>query len=347
MKKKLLLLGLVFGFTAISKAQTTMQYANEPAIGDAAIRYIVDSNATNMANATGNGITWDYSGVHGYMATGNDIKILTVVDATSAPNAADFPTATNSLNIPSYMDTYYEYNGTNTERIMDGFVMNVDLMGSPATIVINYDSDPAKSMVFPFAYGDSFNDLVFGTMSGAVTGTLTGKTTVTADGLGTLKLQFVDFTDVLRIHTIDTLYATISGLGNATIIRNQFDYFVSDSLFPLFTHTSTSIASTMINETIGVVLSAVRPTADAGIDEMAKVADFSVFPNPTNDNVAVVIENFDNAKIEVVNMVGQVVKTIEPTSKSTKIDLANQTSGMYFVKVTNGTHQTTKKLIVR
>jgi hypothetical protein len=343
MKKSLLLLGGIFTLNGLVHAQTTLTFANEPAINDATVRYIVDSMAPNMATTTGTNQVWDYSAIHGYP---NNDKILTVIAATSGPNTSDFPSATNMLNIPGYTDTYYEYNGS-TERISDGFVMNLDMGGTPISVVVKYDADPAKSMQFPFTYSDNFTDLMSGNISGSATGTFTGSTNVVGDGTGTLKLQNKDFTNVLRVHTTDTIYANITGLGNATIVRNQIDYFINDSIFPLFTHTQTSFASTLLTQTIGVVLSAVNPTADAGINTLDNAIGMNVYPNPSNGEVNVYVKDISNTKIEVLNTVGQIVKTIYPTNNQTVIDLNNQTIGMYFVKVSNGNTQKTTKLIVK
>jgi hypothetical protein len=338
MKKSLLLLSGALVIGSLTNAQTTLTFAGEPAIGSSSVRFVVDSNAANLATATGTAQTWDYSNIFGYSA---NTKIDSVVDATTAPNTSDFPASSNTLRIPGYMDSYYQYVGT-TEKSIDGFVM--DFGGVNA--IVKYDVDAAKSLTFPFAYGDNFTDAVSGNLGGAVTGTITGTTKVTADGTGTLKLFGKDFTGALRIHTRDSIVADLGMLGTATIIRNQYDYMVSDSAYPVFTHTSTAIASLAINQTLSVVLSAVNPPADAGIDEATAVT-FNMYPNTTNGNVIISMDKIQNASIEVVNAVGQTVKTIIPTTNQTTFSLTDQVGGMYFVKVVSGNSQKTMKLIVR
>jgi len=339
MKKSLLLLSGALAIGSLTNAQTTLTFAGEPAIGSSAVRYVVDSNVANLATATGTAQTWDYSNVSGYSA---NTKMDSVVDASTAPNSSDFPASSNTLRIPGYMDSYYQYVGT-TEKSIDGFVM--DFGGANA--IVKYDVDAAKSLTFPFAYGDNFTDAVSGNLGGAVTGTITGTTKVTADGTGTLKLFGKDFTGALRIHTRDSIFADLGMLGTATIIRNQYDYMVADSAFPVFTHTSTKIASLAITQTVSVVLSAVNPPANAGIEEAKAEVAFSMYPNPTNGNVTISMDNIQNASIEVVNAVGQTVKTIIPTTNQTTFSLTDQVGGMYFVKVISGKSQKTMKLIVR
>ena len=339
MKKSLLLLSGALALGSLTYAQTTLTFAGEPAIGTHAVRFVVDSNVANLANATGPTQTWDYSNISGYST---NTKVDSVIAASAAPNSTDFPSSTNALTIPAYMDAYYQYVGT-TEKSMDGFVMNF----GGANAIVKYNVDPAKALTFPFAYGNSFTDAVSGNLGGAVTGTITGTTKVIADGAGTLKLFGKDFTGVLRVHTRDSINADLGMLGTAIIIRNQYDYMVSDSAFPLFTHTSTEISSLVLNQTLSVVLSSVNPPADAGIEEAKAEATFNMYPNPTNGNVTISMDNIQNASIEVVNSVGQTVKTITPTANQTTFSLTDQVSGMYFVKVVSGKSQKTMKLIVR
>ena len=57
----------------------------------------------------------------------------------------------------------------------------------------------------------------------------------------------------------------------------------------------------------------------------------SIYPNPANSIINIV--NVENANVEVVNALGQVVYEKENVSGELSIDIRNLTNGMYFVKV--------------
>ena len=68
----------------------------------------------------------------------------------------------------------------------------------------------------------------------------------------------------------------------------------------------------------------------------------SIYPNPANSNLTIV--NAENANIEIVNALGQVVYASENISGEHTIDISNLSNGTYFVKVNN---TVTKVNIVR
>ena len=65
------------------------------------------------------------------------------------------------------------------------------------------------------------------------------------------------------------------------------------------------------------------------IDEVE--AGISIYPNPANSIINIV--NAENANVEIVNALGQVVYANENVSGEISIDVRNLTNGMYFVKV--------------
>ncbi|MGB0851495.1 MAG: T9SS type A sorting domain-containing protein, partial [Bacteroidia bacterium] len=74
---------------------------------------------------------------------------------------------------------------------------------------------------------------------------------------------------------------------------------------------------------------------------------FELYPNPTNGVFNVSGGDLLNADYEVYNSFGQVVLT--PTTfngQTLQIDLTNQASGMYFLKITKEGHTWTKKVIL-
>lgn len=74
---------------------------------------------------------------------------------------------------------------------------------------------------------------------------------------------------------------------------------------------------------------------------------FNVFPNPTKDNITINIQEdlADNAKVEIVNTLGQQVYSSSILMGNNEISVANFQSGLYFVKVINGNKSSVRKVI--
>jgi hypothetical protein len=83
---------------------------------------------------------------------------------------------------------------------------------------------------------------------------------------------------------------------------------------------------------------------ETGIFETPKAVTFNIYPNPAN--TVLNIENMENAsKVEIFNVVGSVVKTIEVGSQNATIDVSGLNKGIYFVSVYNETGVQTTKFI--
>jgi hypothetical protein len=75
----------------------------------------------------------------------------------------------------------------------------------------------------------------------------------------------------------------------------------------------------------------------------------SVYPNPASQNTVFNFENNNNSLfvLNLYNITGQSVKTIETTSDEFSIDLSEIASGIYTYSLSNGTKRSTGKLIVK
>ena len=73
--------------------------------------------------------------------------------------------------------------------------------------------------------------------------------------------------------------------------------------------------------------------------------NINIFPNPAKDNVTVSLPE-DNAGIDIVNVLGQIVKTVNTTSANETISLEGMESGMYFFSIKLQDKTITKKVIV-
>lgn len=70
--------------------------------------------------------------------------------------------------------------------------------------------------------------------------------------------------------------------------------------------------------------------------------DINMYPNPSTG--VVTISNVDGATIEVLNLMGQVVATVENASEINNIDLSNEANGTYIVRIIDGNEIATSKL---
>ncbi|MBN2669427.1 MAG: T9SS type A sorting domain-containing protein [Bacteroidales bacterium] len=69
-----------------------------------------------------------------------------------------------------------------------------------------------------------------------------------------------------------------------------------------------------------------------------------IYPNPTTGLVQ--ISGVKGGQIEVYNMVGQVVYSVDNATGKTSIDLSSLDNGNYIVKVINADQVSTQKIIL-
>lgn len=93
------------------------------------------------------------------------------------------------------------------------------------------------------------------------------------------------------------------------------------------------------------------PCSAAGFQLVNNQSNFSLFPNPANNNVNVSFNSSGNSKIEIFNAIGQNVNTqnlgnLLPGNHKQNISTENLTQGIYFVKLTSGNKTETKTMSI-
>lgn len=74
---------------------------------------------------------------------------------------------------------------------------------------------------------------------------------------------------------------------------------------------------------------------------------FIMYPNPNNGNTIYIKSDFEG-KFEVINQLGQIVKTFKISlNEVNNINLTTLSEGLYFIKGTNGTKVITQKLVIK
>lgn len=85
----------------------------------------------------------------------------------------------------------------------------------------------------------------------------------------------------------------------------------------------------------------------AGIAESTLASSVNVFPNPADEQLAVVSKGIEVQKVELMNIAGQVIKTIESNDLVVTMNVADVASGVYLVRIHTGQGSTTKQVVIK
>lgn len=100
-------------------------------------------------------------------------------------------------------------------------------------------------------------------------------------------------------------------------------------------------------------VSGLRTTDFVKVDDHTPLTSIEMYPNPTrsNVNIAFQLTEADHVTVKIVNILGQVVKTIDlgtlSSGHSTKnIDVSNLSSGLYLININTKDSQVVRKLTI-
>lgn len=335
MKKSLLIACLALSTTTF--AQFTN--GNAPVVTNNTLMYVLDTNASNMANVTGTGVTWDYSGTAGVY---NETKNVSVVAPGSTSEGADFPNAAIAIEIPGFVTTYNTSDAT--DYVSEGFSFTEATFG---TVNAVYSTDNGMLMMYPYAFGGSVDD----NLSGVVKTTTypdfpcTGTVKTNVDGEGTLILNSsTTLSNVLRLKVQDSVNVNAGIIGTVIMKRVQYEYYHhASSNLPVLVHSSITV-SLGGDQTTGLVLSAYEPDEYLNVNDDA-FSTVSVYPNPATDNIAIKGLTED-AVVVIYDLNGKAVKTIELSVGTSTVSVSDLLEGSYVLKATTASGTFTKKIAV-
>ena len=115
------------------------------------------------------------------------------------------------------------------------------------------------------------------------------------------------------------------------------------------TFTATSNGNYAVNVTVNgcYVTSACTAVGSVGLKELNDISGISVFPNPTNDNVTIQLENIQDGQqtLELLDATGRILSTQLLNGTSTNLSLTNYENGMYIIRISNGAKQSIHRVI--
>ena len=336
MKKSLLALSFLplFSFAQMTEA-------NDPAIGTTATLYVCDSNTVLYENVTGTGVTWDYSNLLGVQELTKELTVAAV-----DPGTVDsiFVDATKKYSIGDLLTTYYSTSASG--RVSQGNIFSEQSLGS---VFVNWDVDNQTLNSYPFALNDELYDTTDGGIISAnalvpIDTVANGGSYSTIDGVGTLKLQQNDYTNVIRYYITDTLntviYNAIFGEQPINLVREWYEYYdYTTSNLPIFVVVSIKLTSALINNQSTLVLSKDMPNDYIGLAEN-NIGTFDLYPNPADQVLNINTEGDFN--YSVMNVNGEI---LVKNANSKTLDISSFSAGIYFVKLQNAKGVQVKKFV--
>lgn len=132
-----------------------------------------------------------------------------------------------------------------------------------------------------------------------------------------------------------TITANATGVNYQWIDCNNGNAAISGETNQSYTATTNGSYAVVITSGACSDTSACVAITTTGIKNSFGKAGVSIYPNPTSGMFTVA--GFETGtRLEVVNVIGEVVYKSVTTDTKTKIDLSNQNNGVYFIKTSNG-----------
>ncbi len=162
-----------------------------------------------------------------------------------------------------------------------------------------------------------------------------------------------DLTEVLLYHVVEgiNLSANLTEGAVPTLFGEDVTISLDGGVF-------VNDAEVIVADLVGIngvvhVIDVVLVPTSLNVDEVSAIESFSVYPNPANDIISVDMQMASSERITIdfVNMLGQVVKSVDLGQRSIglnreQIDIDNMSDGFYLMNITIGQDQLTHKIQV-
>lgn len=321
---------VLFLFGSMLNAQT-LTYSNfSPSLSYTLPINIANNSSynTTLSSTTGSNVTWDASALS--LQAGAPTVHFSYHPSSGTPQGSQYPNSNYCEYDPALVSAVdYNYYGINVDSLIDWGTYSPD--GSHEIF-----QNPDKRLIFPFSYGQSFNDTYQKTNysdATTVSSIQTGSRTVTFAGYGTLILPQGSISNIALISEIRT-----NSLG-----PNSYYYTwisVTDGKRWLFR-----------SENNGNVVTAWCADPTSGIEEKRKDISVTLYPNPMISEASLKINSslpVSTGILKIYNATGKEVKSFVINSNEIKIDRETLTNGIHFYQLHfNGQILSSGKIIIQ
>lgn len=316
--KKMMLAGMCAPLALLAQPTLTATGIN-PVVGD---QYTTQTAQYVNPGSPGANQTWNLA------MSSSGATNSTGVAPSSTPYASSFPTATVAFGTNPYV--YYKTSSSAMQ--MNGVV-------SGAGVVISY-SDNEDLLRFPATYNNSYTDDWAATFTSAsYMYYRTGSTAVTTDGWGTLTTPAGTYSNVMRVHFVQTYQDSTNIMSQPYVIsyvNDEYMWYLEGNHTPIAAVYNLTI-STGSPVTGGFYIS----TVVSNVEETSAFSSLNVYPTLASDqvNFAYQLDEAADVNIAVYDATGkqalstQNVQSYAGENKTT-ISVAELPAGIYFATLT-------------
>jgi thiol-disulfide isomerase/thioredoxin len=137
-----------------------------------------------------------------------------------------------------------------------------------------------------------------------------------------------------------------SSVSTSLLEDQEVSYSYSYTIPADYNENHIEIVGMLINNADGTILNANDKSIEhiVGVNEINSLSEVQVYPNPTRGIIH--IDKLENAKITICNLLGETIKKLDGVNGTTIIDLQNQLSGTYLLKIQQKDKLFTHKVIL-
>lgn len=292
-----------------------------PVVGDVIVTETAQYVAPGSAGASQ---TWNLA------MTSQSSATTTGATPSSTPYGSTFPTSTVCFGTSPYV--YYKTSATEWQTV--GIV-------SPAPVVISY-SNAEDMLRFPMAYNTNYTDAWSATfVSASYTYYRTGSTTVTADGWGTLTTPAGTFSNVMRVHFVQTYQDSTNIMSTPYVIQynnDEYMWYLNGNHTPI-----AAVYDLTITPGSPIQGGFYISNVVSGIDDESAMTSLNVFPTLASENISFVygVGQPSAVSITIYDAVGRAVKTVPQVQayegeNTIVVSVADLPDGNYMAAITCG-----------
>ncbi len=313
-------------------------------------------NSTDVQSACGSytwidGMTYNASNnsathtIVGGSVNGCDSIVTLDLTINTSVNSTDVQSACGSYTWIDGM-TYNTSNNSATHTIVGGSVNGCDsIVTLDLTINTSVNSTDVQSACGSYTWIDG---MTYNTSNNSATHTLVGGSVNGCDSIVTLDLTLTPTVDLTITNSAPILTSNQAGATYRWLDCNNGNAVIPSETAQSYTVTATGDYAVEISIGSCIDTTACESVIISSIENNNVSGDMNIYPNPTNGQITIELNNTDSeGQLKVFDMLGNVVLIKQLNNNKTVVNLTGRSKGIYFINIETNTETLVRKVILQ